>query len=435
MSGLPEDVSHIVALASKQGTGRNGAKPNGHAPRWPILDKDAHHGLAGEVVRAIEPHSEADPVAILVNLLSAYGSMIGRGSWLEIGRSKHHAKINAVLMGESSKARKGMSWDSVKDMLKAVDREHMDSRVASGLSSGEGLIEAVRDAKYGEDKNGDAIVEDPGIKDKRLLVMEGEFANVLKQAQREGNILSIVIRNLWDDATVQTLTKNPTKASNTHVSIIGHITLVELRKLLSQSDASNGFANRFLWLCVKRSKSLPYGGDWSKVDVASLVSNLRGVVGFGKQAGRIAWGASSDELWRSEYDRLAEGHLGLFGAMTSRSEAQVVRLATVYALMDMSHTIEIDHLKAALALWRYCEESVRYVFGNATGDKVADRIEEALLASPGGLTRDEIRRLFDGHKSSEKIGQCLDLLQRAGRISSDKEATRGRPAERWFHRG
>lgn len=431
MTSYREEIYERAGLSTAEANGTE------RLARWPVLGDDALYGLPGDVVRSIEPHSEADPSAILLNLLSAFGSMIGRGSWLEVGRSRHHAKINAVLMGESSKARKGMSWDAARDLLSAVDRDYMDDRVGSGLSSGEGLINAVRDAKYGTNKDGDEVLVDPGVSDKRLLVMEGEFANVLKQAQRDGNILSIVIRNLWDDMTVQTLTKDPTKATKPHVSVIGHITLVELQRLLSQSDASNGFANRFLWACVRRSKSLPYGGDWTKVDVASLVTNLRGVVRFGKDVGKVAWGPTSDDLWRSEYERLAEGQPGLFGAMTSRSEAQVVRLAMVYALMDMSRTIEEEHLKAALALWAYCEDSVRYVFGDATGDPVADAIEEALKAAvPHGLTRSEIRDALSRNVTSGKIGQALDLLSRTGRVECQKEAADGpgRPAERWYVR-
>src|SRR6185369_15445845 len=36
--------------------------------QWPVIDDAAFHGLAGEVVRTIEPHSEADPVALLLQL-------------------------------------------------------------------------------------------------------------------------------------------------------------------------------------------------------------------------------------------------------------------------------------------------------------------------------------------------------------------------------
>jgi hypothetical protein len=33
---------------------------------WPVMHEAAYYGLAGAVLRSIEPHSEADPVAILL---------------------------------------------------------------------------------------------------------------------------------------------------------------------------------------------------------------------------------------------------------------------------------------------------------------------------------------------------------------------------------
>ncbi len=419
----------LGTLGSPESNGRSVPR------RWPTLHPDARYGLAGDVVAAIEPHSEADPAAILVTLLAAYGNMIGRGAYLKVGADRHHMKVNATLVGETSKGRKGMSWNYARDLLKVVDPLYIDDRVVNGLSSGEGLIHAVRDRVMGENKDGDPIVVDPGVEDKRLLVLEGEFANVLKMCQRDGNILSIVIRSAWDEGKLQTLTKgNPTKATDAHVTIVGHITRIELERLLSQSDASNGFANRFLWVLVRRSKKLPFGGEWSSVDVASLVSDLRGVVEFGRRAGELSWGESARDLWVEEYEGLSEGHPGLFGAVTGRAEAQVLRLAALYALMDLSRIVELDHLKAALALWRYSEESARIIFGDALGDPIADRIAEMLSETPGnlGMTRAEIRDAFGRNQSSERIGRALGLLERHGRALKETEPTGGRPAERWF---
>jgi hypothetical protein len=80
--------------------------------------------------------------------------------------------------------------------------------VLHGLSSGEGLIYAVRDRAEGENKKGEKMVVDEGVEDKRLLVLEAELAGVLKVMNREGNTLSPVIRQAWDDGALQTLTKN-----------------------------------------------------------------------------------------------------------------------------------------------------------------------------------------------------------------------------------
>ena len=91
-------------------------------------------------------------------------------------------------------------------------------------------------------------------------MVESEFVSALKVANRDGNTLSAVIRAAWDTGTLRTLTRNsPLEAVGAHVSIIGHITSEELRRYLDATETANGFANRFMWLCVRRSKVLPEG--------------------------------------------------------------------------------------------------------------------------------------------------------------------------------
>ena len=107
---------------------------------WPVLDSAALQGLAGEIVGSVEPHTEADPVAVLINLISAFGNAAGRGPHFRVGADRHHLKINAVLVGETSKSRKGTSWAPVRNLMHAVDPYWTDERVENGLSSGEGLI-------------------------------------------------------------------------------------------------------------------------------------------------------------------------------------------------------------------------------------------------------------------------------------------------------
>jgi hypothetical protein len=401
---------------------------------WPVLADEALHGLPGEIVRAIEPHTEADPAAVLVNLLAAYGSAIGRGAYFRVGADTHYLRINVGLVGETSKGRKGMSWGHVRDLMRATDGEWAENRVLHGLSSGEGLIYAVRDRVEDENKKGEKVVLDSGVEDKRLLVLEAELAGVLKVMNREGNTLSPIIRQAWDDGSLQTLTKNnPMKATGAHVSIIGHITKAELLRHLTETEAANGFANRFVGLLVKRSKELPFGGEWYKVDTAPLVRRLEDALEHGSAPVEVTWGEGAREAWREVYGPLSEGKPGLFGAVVGRAEAQVMRLAALYAVMDESYEIEHEHLLAALALWEYAEASARYVFGDATGDPVADQIAEALKAAgDGGMTRTEISGLFGRNKGADHIGRALGLLLSVGRVRRETEETKGRPSERWF---
>jgi hypothetical protein len=113
--------------------------------KWPIISSEAFHGLAGEVVQTITPHSEADPAAILIQFLAATGNVIGRSKYYQIESDRHHPNLYAVLVGPSAKARKGTSWGRVRSVMKTVDPQWVADRTKSGLSSGEGFIYGVRD--------------------------------------------------------------------------------------------------------------------------------------------------------------------------------------------------------------------------------------------------------------------------------------------------
>jgi hypothetical protein len=427
-------ASAATAAADREGEQDTYVVSTLDSPCWPILAEEALCGLPGDIVEAIEPHTEADPVAVLSSLLAAFGNAIGRGAYFRVGADLHHLKLYIGLVGDTSKGRKGMSWGYVREIMHASDKRWTEERVLHGLSSGEGLIYAVRDRLEGENKKGETVVLDAGVEDKRLLILEAELAGVLKVMSREGNTLSPVLRQAYDDGTLQSLTKNsPMKATDSHVSLIGHITRAELLRHLTETEAANGFANRFAWLLVKRSKILPFGGEWHTVDSAPLVRRLTSALEFGSAPVLVTWGDSARDIWRDVYGPLSEGKPGLFGAVVGRAEAQVLRLAALYAVTDESHEIEREHLLAALALWDYSEQSARYIFGDATGDPVADQIYNALRAAgKDGMTRTEISNLFGRNMSSERIAQALSLLLGARRVRRTTHKTGGRLAERWY---
>lgn len=405
------------------------------------LDSTAFHGLAGEIVQLIEPHTEADSGALLFQLLAAFGNIIGRGAYTVADGAQHYMNLFGVLVGQTSKGRKGTSWNQIGSFLREVDSDWCANRVTAGLSSGEGVIWNVRDpistTKPSKDKRGDfeEIITDRGIADKRLFLIEGEFANVLKVMGREGNTLSPVIRAAWDGWQLRTLVKNsPAKATEAHISIVGHITRDELRRLLNQTEAANGFANRFCWLAVKRSKCLPEGGRIESVDFDGALSRLQSAIEFARDVGELKRDEETRDIWRDVYPELSEGGPGMFGAVTGRAEAQVMRLSALYALLDESRMIRPAHHHAALALWNYCEQSARWIFGTFTGDKNADKILSALQrVGSVGLTRTEIsEQVFNRNLKSEKLSIALRLLYDRGRAISKQEGTAGAPSERWI---
>jgi DNA-binding transcriptional ArsR family regulator len=230
------------------------------------------------------------------------------------------------------------------------------------------------------------------------------------------------------------MTKNsPAKSTGAHVSIIAHVTKAELLRYLTSSECGNGFANRFMWLCVKRSKLLPEGGNLSESDVAPLRARLRAAVEFAKGVGEMVRDDEARAMWHAVYTQLSEAKPGLLGAVTSRAEAHVTRLSCIYALLDRSPMVKSAHLEAAIAFWQYAEDSARFIFGDALGDPVADEILKALKANKEGMTRTDIRDLFGRNKGAQEIARALDALTEHGLVRSEQDKTNpGRPAERWF---
>lgn len=407
---------------------------------WPVLADEAYHGLAGEIVTAIGPHTESHPMSILSAFLADVGNAIGRGAFWRIEDDAHYCKVWPVLVGESSKARKGTSQGRVDALMKRAAPEWFENCLETGLSSGEGLIHRVRDPLYKETEDGPELV-DPGVSDKRLVINESEFASPLTVMKRDGNTLSMVGRNAWDDKVLQTMTKHsPEKASHTHITIIGHVTKSELLKHLTEEKLGYGIANRFVFLLVRRVNILPRGGGKSPI-TEEQIERLREAIEFGAVeqeiplSGEDEDGISAIELWDELYPDLSEGKPGLFGACISRAEAQVRRLATIYAVLDHSEDVRCAHLLAGLAVWQYSEESARLIFGDLSGDYVADEILESLRAVfPDGLSRTEISGLFSNNKPARRLAAVLRDLEARGKIRREKlkQEGAGRPKEVFY---
>jgi hypothetical protein len=411
-------------------------------PQWPApLKPAAFHGIAGDVIEAILPQSEADPAALLIQFLIAIANLVGRGPYCVAQSTRHSLNLFTCLVGATSRGRKGSSLDQILFFLRRVDENWSENRVRSGLASGEGLIYRVRDAieeqkpvrVKGRITGYEAVITDHGEPDKRLLLIEPEFARVLQVIERETNTLSCVLRQSWDSGNLENGTKNsPLRATNAHISLIAHITKAELDRFLSDTAVANGFANRFLWLCVRRSRLLPEGGDFDQIDLEPFVRHLKAIV---ERARRIEAMRRDEALrgkWADFYQRCAHGGCGLFDAATSRAESQTMRIAAIFAWLDQCATIRTPHLDAALAVWQFADDSARFLFGSKIGDPTADQILAALRTNTAGLTRSELHGIFHRNKPAPEIDRALNVLLGLGLIRSEQEETGGRSATRFF---
>jgi hypothetical protein len=418
--------------------------PPGEAEQaWPVLAPAAFCGLAGTLVEACGPYSEADPAALLVQFLVLFGNMIGRnpGPRYRHVETWHHCNLFMVLVGSTAEGAKGVSGDLVKSFLYEVEPEWRRNLVG-GFGSGEAIIYKVRDPIPATGKK----QEDPGVTDKRLVVSESEWASFLQIAKREGTTTTVVMRNAWDSGYLDNTTKgSPVHASNAHISMVGHITPDELVRHLDSTEKANGFGNRVLWILARRSKELPLPDRMPRDVFKKIVYQIGVAKEFANKVaqmkdedmnferGEMAMSEEARQFWCEMYGEFTNPFRDpMVGLMTARGAPQAIRLAMIYAILDRSDLIDRPHLEAAMAITRYSEASVQHVFGSATGHPLADLLLKELIRNVNGLTRTELSAKLGRNRKAEEIDNALNLLEKNEKAHREEVPTAGRPVERWY---
>lgn len=405
---------------------------------WPTLDHAALTGTAGKIVELVAPHTEADPSAIMVQLLAVFGATLGAGPHFIAGNDRHQAVIHPLIVGRTNNGAKGTSL-GVVEAIRQRALPSFDACTTSGLSTAEGLIEMVRDPSGdpGDKKN-----YDPGVPDKRLLVKESEYKSVLVRQRREGNTLGQTMRDAWDCKTLRTLTRrhNRLTATEPHIVVIAHVTPREFRATLQDSDLSGGSVNRLLICLSRRSRLHPRLGNLPEDVVAAAANMFKAAYDTARMRGELKFTADFWRLWDVAYrDMNCERPDCHATDATARGVTQVLRLALLYALFDAKDEIGADHLKAALALWAYADHSARWLFSTHELEKqreTAGGLAKFILAGDSkGRTRTEISRgYFKGNKPAAQISAELAPLIHEGVVIQVKEEADGRPITRYIHR-
>jgi hypothetical protein len=105
----------------------------------------------------------------------------------------------------------------------------------------------------------------------------------------------------------------------------------------------------------------------------------------------------------------------------------------IYALLDGSAVIDVPHLRAGEAVWRYCDHSAKIIFG---GEKtalspLALRLLEIVKAN-AGISRTGLHEATGRNIKSADMASARAELRDAGKAHFVTEATGGRSAERWY---
>ena len=431
------------------------AKTNGNAGQatativeWPQrITEDGMYGIAGEYVRLVEPHTEGDRNIILLSFLTYAGCLLGRNFYVRTGADRHYANLYLCPVGTTGTGRKGSGVAAAKAFFSEGNLAPSIPHLLNGISSGEGVMCQVRDPQMKRELNRktgkiEEFIIDPGVSDKRILISLGEFQQYIAAMRRQDSILSSVLRQAWDTGTIASPSKNnEVKVNGAHISLIGCISKEELLIETTAVDAQNGTLNRFLFACSQRSRLLPEGGEFDELIQSEAWNELQqrfnqNISVSGPE--RLERDADTQDEWgrnsnphQGLYKRLSQPRLGLWGSVTARAAQQVIRLSLILAKINGHARIQAEDQAAAYEIWRYCDHSARYVFGDRMNDNLSSRIMTALRdAGQVGLTRNQIHDIV--HRPSSEIQESLAWLAETGIAYHYAQNTAGRPVETWF---
>lgn len=391
-----------------------------------VLDRKAYLGVAGQLVDLVVPHGEAHPAGILVNLLSGWGCIVGTRPRLVLGPDIYYPNLFVVNVGRTAKGRKTSTWRRAKKLLKEIDPNFFESgREQSGYGSGQALIDDVADPL--KTTTGREVTE----VDRRLLIVEDEFDAIIKVSQNKESKFSSILRTAFDkNAALQAKARTAAGsgvAAEHHIGLVAGITLTELVRSLDQNQIHNGLANRILWVSVERQGSVPIPTWPEESTLRPLLNSLKVATDKARETDEVVLSDEAKQLWiDSMYEELeSDDPQGALGAIIERGAVMTLRLALIYALMNCSQVIGVDHLEAARAVWQYCRASAAFIWGDeAQGEAPSASIDpkdvemtERILDRVGeGMKRSALKNACSSRSNADRFDKCLEELVKVGKL-------------------
>jgi hypothetical protein len=397
---------------------------------FPKLEDIALEGILGDISKRAVIDAEPSAGAVLVHLLVGIGNIIGRLRFTPVKATLHYPNLFAAIVGRTSRGGKGETWEIARWFLRQIDLYWSGTCLMEGeATTSAGIINSIRDAEPESTRPRKGHIRDEGVSDKRLCIVEEEFGKVLRLMKREGDYLSHTLRQCYDSKPLGSRTKeSPYRVAEPHVSLLAQITPAEFIDLVSVLDVKAGFLNRFLVCLVRREKTVSSPSPLAEKDFAEdidaikrSINNLNPmhlsppsmaakVIGRTKKAEAL-W----DKLYR-EYKREDS-----WEDYISRGAPMVVRISMIYAILDGSDIVKIQHLRRADAVWKYSCESLKFIFSPNTLSQKEENILNTIIVN-GQISKTEITRdIFSGNLKINEMEPSITKLLNGSYMKEGRE--------------
>jgi hypothetical protein len=401
--------------------------------------EDALYGSLGEFARRSAEHIETDVMTLYAQLLTVFGTLIGRRVKCMGGDSEHHCNLFTLIVGDTAVG-KGGAWNRARRFAEAVDPK-FKSLWHSDIQSAQALIRLVADearqpclgrrGKKGPGEDYDIVV--PAVTDKRCLIASQEMQAIFTVKGRSGNTVAPVLKQAWDGETLENNTKGLSlRATHPHVSVLGHITKPEFGAAImgKNHDRSNGFYNRFIILIAKKERSLPFGApvlnnsDLEERLRASLL-RLGSVDPLPSQVPCLEFEEDARKLWEPFYMAVTNPNdQPFFRGLHDfwRVPPITKRLALLYAALDGTPCITAEQFQAAKAFYLLSLDGLRSYLMEYAGpscqqsetSRAVGKLRDSMRQRPGEYNKSELWQMIGNRPTKDIVAEAIQELVSSG---------------------
>jgi hypothetical protein len=189
-----------------------------------------------------------------------------------------------------------------------------------------------------------------------------------------------------------------------------------------------------MWILVRKIKNFPEGGPESASYLAAEITELRETLRVARTFGKMERSEKAKQYWADLYENINKDAEGA-KEIVDRAEAHMLRLSNMYATASRNPQVDLEHLLAAEALWKYSEACALQIFGVEELSREADLLLGYLRSLSGDkMSRTLIQnRVFHNHKTGTEITALLRILHDKGLVQYTTERIEnGNTIEQWF---
>jgi hypothetical protein len=237
-------------------------------------------------------------------------------------------------------------------------------------------------------------------------------------SKSQGGTLGPVLRDAWDGKNLAIHTKDAYHSTEPHITVLGHVTPTEFGAKLKSHDMAGGTYNRFLPIFVEMPHELPWPERPSDYEekLKGITDRLRKAVLFGTLEGKVEFGAEAKGFYVSniypEYNDTRDDSETM-KQFTTRRLPYVMRVASVYALMNSRDVISREDLEAAKAVVDYSIQSARFIEENISPvSEINVDPRYIQLSEDAELLKDALTQAGESGLSKTQISQQVFKFRR-----------------------